>query len=86
MTSVSLLDFLLRGEDPPQEGPETAKEVEQEAVGGTGVHMIGQLFFFATFFPSKGRRNRGIRPAKETQVNNEIRAKLESCSCWVKPD
>ena len=22
-----------RGEDPPQEGPETAKEVEQEAVG-----------------------------------------------------
>ena len=51
MTSVSL-----RGEDPPQEGPETAKEVEQEAVGGTvgpdpsvwwGAH---DGVFFPTFF------------------------------------
>lgn len=32
----------------------------------------------------KAKFSKGIHPAKETQVNNEIRAKLESSSCWEK--
>lgn len=53
-----LLVFLLRGEDPPQEGPETAKEVEQEAVGGTYPcrRCTWWCFIFLLFFSTFSKK------------------------------